>query len=62
MYLARKLLDLGFAEIGRAFGNRDHTTVLHSDAKVKELLADNPEFKSDVGRLENLINNSQWTI
>ena len=62
MYLARKVLDLGFAEIGRAFGNRDHTTVLHSDAKVKELIQDNLEFKNDVNRLENLINNSQWTI
>ena len=36
MYLARKLLDLGYAEIGRAFGNRDHTTVLHAEGKVKK--------------------------
>ena len=61
MYLARKILDLGYAEIGRAFGNRDHTTVLHAEARVKELLADDLDFKSDVVRLENHINNSQWT-
>jgi chromosomal replication initiator protein len=62
MYLSRKLLDLGFAEIGRAFGNRDHTTVLHADAKIKELQLDNDEFKSEVNQLENMINNSQWTV
>jgi chromosomal replication initiator protein len=62
MYLSRKLLDLGFAEIGRAFGNRDHTTVLHADAKIKDLLQDSLEFKNEVNHLETLINNSQWTM
>lgn len=62
MYLSRKLLDLGFAEIGRAFGNRDHTTVLHADSKIKDLLQDNMEFKSEVNHLETMINNSQWTM
>jgi chromosomal replication initiator protein len=61
MYLTRKMLDLGFAEIGRAFGNRDHTTVLHAEAKIKEALRDDPDFKSEVSRLETHINNSQWT-
>jgi chromosomal replication initiator protein len=61
MYLARKLLDLGYAEIGRSFGNRDHTTVLHAEAKIKELLAEDLEFKNEVNRLETQINNSQWT-
>ncbi len=61
MYLTRKILDLGYAEIGRAFGNRDHTTVLHAEAKVKDLLAEDSDFKSEVSRLETQINNSQWT-
>jgi chromosomal replication initiator protein len=61
MYLARKLLDSGYAEIGRAFGNRDHTTVLHAEAKIRDLLNDDPDFKSEVSRLEANINNSQWT-
>jgi chromosomal replication initiator protein len=61
MYLARKLLGLGYAEIGRAFGNRDHTTVIHAEEKVSTLLQDDLDFKSDVNRLENSINNSQWT-
>lgn len=60
MYLARKILDFGYVEIGRAFGNRDHTTVLHAESRIRDLLEDDLEFKSEVQRLENLINNSQW--
>jgi chromosomal replication initiator protein len=62
MYLARKVLEMGYAEIGRAFGNRDHTTVLHAEAKVKDRMADDVDFRSEVNRLENLLNNSQWTV
>ncbi|MDZ4677293.1 MAG: chromosomal replication initiator protein DnaA [Oligoflexia bacterium] len=62
MYLARKHLGLGYAEIGRAFGNRDHTTVLHAEEKVSTLLLDDFDFKSNVNRLETLINNSQWNL
>ena len=61
MYLARKILDMGYVDIGRAFGNRDHTTVLHAESRIKDLIANDLDFKSDVVRLENHINNSQWT-
>jgi chromosomal replication initiator protein len=37
MYLSRELTDLTLAEIGRLFGNRDHTTVLHACRKVAAL-------------------------
>ncbi len=60
MYFARKLLDSGYAEIGRAFG-KDHTTVIHAETKIKKMLQEDMDFKSIVSRLETGINNSQWT-
>lgn len=42
VYLARRLLGLSFQHIGAFFGNRDHTTILHSYRKTKKLLADDP--------------------
>lgn len=42
MHLCRELTDLTLAEIGRQFGNRDHTTVLHACRKVATLVAGDP--------------------
>jgi chromosomal replication initiator protein len=38
MYLMRQLTDLSLAEIGRAFGGRDHTTVIHATSKIARLI------------------------
>ncbi len=38
MYLAREHTDLSLPKIGQAFGNRDHTTVMHANRKIKELM------------------------
>ena len=53
MYLARQLTDASLPRIGQAFGNRDHTTVLHSIEKVQAFLASDPSFREvleDVAR------------
>jgi chromosomal replication initiator protein len=42
MYLCRELTDLTLADIGRQFGNRDHTTVLHACRKVASLVQSDP--------------------
>src|SRR5262245_28140494 len=42
MYLCRTLTDASLAEIGRHFGNRDHTTVLHACQKMQELTRQQP--------------------
>ena len=39
MFLCRELTNASLAEIGRAFGGKDHTTVLHSCAKIARLEA-----------------------
>lgn len=41
MYLCRELTDLSLPKIGEWFGGRDHTTVIHSNKKVRELMAEN---------------------
>jgi chromosomal replication initiator protein len=38
MYVARKLTGASYPEIGRAFGDRDHTTVMHADRKMTYLV------------------------
>jgi chromosomal replication initiator protein len=39
MYLARHISGASYAEIGRHFGNRDHTTVLHACHKFTDRIA-----------------------
>lgn len=46
MFLCRKHLGLSFPELGRAFGGRDHSTVLYSCRKVEQLQRDDKSIKS----------------
>lgn len=46
MYLCRKHLGLSFPELGRAFGGRDHSTVLYSCRKIEQLQRDDKSIKS----------------
>jgi len=56
MYLCKQLTIRSLSEIGRKFGGKDHTTVMHAVKKVEELNAKDPEFREDVVALVNLIN------
>ncbi|MEJ2869956.1 chromosomal replication initiator protein DnaA [Actinomycetospora sp. OC33-EN08] len=40
MYLCRELTDLSLPRIGQMFGNRDHTTVMHADKKIRKEMAE----------------------
>jgi chromosomal replication initiator protein len=51
MYLARDLTHASLAEIGRAFGGKDHTTVLHAVDKIKALLQEDPKLRKTVDGL-----------
>jgi chromosomal replication initiator protein len=51
MYLIRELLDLPLVEIGKLFGGRDHSTVIHSIQKVEEDLAGDDAFHARVQAL-----------
>ena len=48
MFLTRELFDLPLVEIGKRFGGRDHSTVIHSIAKVEEDMAADPGFRQRV--------------
>jgi chromosomal replication initiator protein len=48
MYLAKMLTARSLPEIGRKFGGRDHTTVMHAVRKIEELMADDAQIAQDV--------------
>jgi len=55
MYLCRELTELSLPAIGREFGGRDHTTVMHAQKKVKEQLAEKRAVFIRVTELTNRI-------
>jgi chromosomal replication initiator protein len=55
MYLAKQLTPRSLPEIGRKFGGRDHTTVIHAVRKIEELSAFDATFKEDVELLRRLL-------
>jgi len=48
MYLAKQLTSRSLPEIGRKFGGRDHTTVMHAVRKVEELMVEDQQIAQDV--------------
>lgn len=55
MYLCRELTDLSLPKIGQAFGGRDHTTVMHADRKIRELMAERRSLYNQVTDLTSRI-------
>src|SRR5260221_5245737 len=58
MYLARKLTSRSLPEIGRRFGGRDHTTVLHACRRIEALCVEDPTFKQEVDFLSQMLTKS----
>ena len=55
MYLAKQFTDRSLPEIGRMFGNRDHTTVMHAVKRVTEIMAVDSEFRESVELMQGLL-------
>jgi chromosomal replication initiator protein len=55
MYLAKQMTSRSLPEIGRKFGGRDHTTVLHAVRKVEELKATDSAFAEDLELLRRML-------
>ena len=55
MYLSKQLTSRSLPEIGRKFGGRDHTTVMHAVRKVEELKATDSSFAEDVELLRRML-------
>ena len=55
MYLCRELTELSLPKIGQSFGGRDHTTVMHADRKIRQLMAERRSIFNQVTELTNRI-------
>jgi len=55
MYLCRELTDMSLPRIGEAFGGRDHTTVMHAERKIRELMGERRAIYNQVTELTNRI-------
>lgn len=55
MFLTRKLTDLSFPEIGRAFGGRDHATVQHACKKIRGLLIKDADLRNAIETVQRMM-------
>jgi len=55
MYLSRKLTSRSLPEIGRRFGGRDHTTVLHACRRIEALIEEDTLFRQEVDFLSQML-------
>ena len=55
MYLCRELTDLSLPKIGEKFGNRDHTTVLHAEKKIRAQMAERLAVYNQIAELTSRI-------
>lgn len=57
MYLAKQVTTRSFPEIGRSFGGRDHTTVIHAVRTIENLVERDRDLEEDVKLLESMLTN-----
>lgn len=57
MYLIKKFLDKSLVDIGKAFGGKDHTTVMNALVRVKNLQSTDQDISKDIEDLEQRIHN-----
>ena len=58
MYVTRNMTNLSYPEIGRVYGNRDHTTVMHAVRKIESHMGERRQIFDKVQHLQNLVNKS----
>jgi chromosomal replication initiator protein len=55
MYLAKQLTPRSLPEIGRRFGGRDHTTIMHGVRKIEELMSTDSQLSDDLQMLKRVL-------
>ena len=55
MYLAKNLTSLSYPEIGRQFGGRDHTTVMHAVKTIENLMKSDAQLSEDVELIKSIL-------
>jgi len=56
MYLAKNLTEASLPEIGRQFGGKHHTTVMHSIGKIDELRRSDKDLNRTINKLQEILN------
>jgi chromosomal replication initiator protein len=56
MYLAKQMTEASLPEIGRQFGNKHHTTVMHSIAKIDDLRREDKDLHRTLNKLQDQLN------
>ena len=56
MYLAKQMTEASLPEIGRQFGGKHHTTVMHSIAKIDELRRADKDLNRTINKLQEILN------
>ena len=56
MYLTRELTDFSLPKIGKEFGGKDHTTVLHAIDKIEASIKDDSQLQQDIHKLKDQLN------
>jgi chromosomal replication initiator protein len=56
MFLAKQMTEASLPEIGRQFGNKHHTTVMHSISKIEELRRTDKDLQRMLNKLQELLN------
>lgn len=55
MYLARNLTNLSFKEIGKLFGNKDHSTIIYAVTRIEKEKASKKEILDDINRIQDFL-------
>ncbi len=58
MYLAKSITTRSLPEIGRKFGGRDHTTVIHAIKTIEEIMVNDPNLSEDIELLTRILQTS----
>ncbi len=57
IYISREYTDLSLKDIGKAFGGRDHSTILHDYKKIQSLITNDNEVENDINHIIKKIKN-----
>jgi len=55
MYLLRREISLPYMEIGGILGGRDHTTIIHGEAKIADMMVSNTRIREDVEKIKERV-------
>ena len=62
IYLISDMLDIPLVTIGKLFGGRDHTTIIHSRDKITELMKKDHKTRTIVSDLKSQISEKCWNV